>query len=370
MTWQKDDEGNALPMTASMHCPECGCITRGAYKPDPKLLQSGRWIATNPGSKIKGYHVNALYSPWVNLHDLVEEFVSVNHNRDKHGLMEFVNLKLGEAWEEINPDADNWEQLFNRRESYPVNGVLPEGVLLLTAGIDVQHDRLECSVYGWGVGRECWGIEHRVLYGRPDDPRTWQQLDAVLQRQHSMPNGVNVAVACACVDSGDGTYTTNVYQYTKARERMRVFAIKGRGGIGVPFINTPTKSNAMKATLFTLGVDSGKSLVMNRLSVQEAGPNFAHYAAQEDRGFSENFFKQLTAEVLEKHFEKGVVKMAWKKIRERNEALDCAVYATAALELLSPNFDFLQEFYANGGALKQQTAPRRSRGTLSKGITL
>ena len=370
VTWQKDDEGNALPMTACMHCPECGCVTRGAYKPDPKLLQSGRWIATNPGSKIKGYHVNALYSPWVNLSDLVEEFVSVNHNRDKHGLMEFVNLKLGEAWEEINPDADNWEQLYNRRESYPPNGVLPGGVLLLTAGIDVQHDRLECTVYGWGVGRECWGIEHRVLYGRPDDPRTWQQLDAVLQRQYSMPNGVNVAVACACVDSGDGTYTTNVYQYTKARERMRVFAIKGRGGIGVPFINTPTKSNAMKATLFTLGVDSGKSLVMNRLSVQEPGPNFAHYASQEDRGFSENFFKQLTAEVLEKHFEKGVSKMAWKKIRERNEALDCAVYATAALELLSPNFEYLAEFYANGGAFKQQSAPRKPRGTLSKGITL
>lgn len=370
VTWQKDDEGNALPMTACMHCPECGCVTRGAYKPDPKLLQSGRWIATNPGSKIKGYHVNALYSPWVNLHDLVDEFVSVNHNRDKHGLMEFVNLKLGEAWEEINPDADNWEQLFNRRESYPANGVLPDGVLLLTAGIDVQHDRLECTVYGWGVGRECWGIEHRVLYGRPDDPRTWQQLDAVLQRQYSMQNGVHVSVACACVDSGDGTYTTNVYQYTKARERMRVFSVKGRGGIGVPFINTPTKSNALKATLFTLGVDSGKSLVMNRLSVSEPGPNFAHYAVQEERGFSENFFKQLTAEVLEKHFEKGVVKMAWKKIRERNEALDCAVYATAALELLNPNFEYLADFYQNGGALKQQTAPRRSRGTLSKGITL
>ena len=154
------------------------------------MLQSGRWIATNPGSKIKGYHVNALYSPWVNLHDLVDEFVSVNHNRDKHGLMEFVNLKLGEAWEESNPDADNWEQLFNRRESYPANGVLPDGVLLLTAGIDVQHDRLECTVYGWGVGRRSVGIEHRVLYGRPDDARTWQQLDAVRQRQHSMLNGV------------------------------------------------------------------------------------------------------------------------------------------------------------------------------------
>ena len=78
----------------------------------------------------------------------------------------------------------------------------------------------------------------------------------------------------------------------------------------------------------------------------------------------------MTAEVLEKHFEKCVVKMAWKKIRERNEALDCAVYATAALELLNPNFEFLADFYQNGGALRQQTAPRKPRGTLSKGITV
>ena len=151
MTWQKDDEGNALPMTASMHCPECGCITRGAYKPDPKLLQSGRWIATNPGSKIKGYHVNALYSPWVNLHDLVEEFVSVNHNRDKHGLMEFVNLKLGEAWEEINLTPTTGSNCSTGAKA--IRQTAPPGsVLLLTAGIDVQHDRLECTVYGWASG--------------------------------------------------------------------------------------------------------------------------------------------------------------------------------------------------------------------------
>lgn len=368
--WDKDEEGNALPMTARMYCPECGCKVRGAYKPDPKMLETGKWKAMNPSSKIKGYHVNALYSPWVNLHELVEEFVSVTHNRDKHGLMEFVNLKLGEPWEEINPNADNWEKLYNRREVYPLDGSLPDGVLILTAGVDVQHDRLECTVWGWGIGRENWAIEHRVLFGRPDDPATWNQLDQILFKQYKLSNGINIGIAGMGIDSGDGSFTMDVYKYAKAREHMRVFAVKGRGGVGVPFINPPTKSNALKVTLFSLGVDAGKSLVMSCLDVSDPGPNCSHFAANEDRGFTENYFKQLTAEVLEKTFEKGVVKMVWKKIRERNEALDCSVYARAILEILAPNFEYLAQFYANGGNVTQQASPRKRRGTMSKGITL
>lgn len=367
--WSKDENGKALPETAVMVCPECGCIERRAYKPDMKILERGRWKATNKDSRIKGYHINALYSPWVNLCDLVDEFVTATHNKDRHGLMEFINLKLGEPWEEISPEADAWEHLYRRREYYPADNILPDGVLLLTAGVDVQHDRLECTVYGWGVGRECWGIEHRIFYGKPDDPQTWQQLDALLQTQYALSNGVRLTISCTCIDSGDGAYTQNVYQYTKARERLRVFSIKGRGGVGVPFISTPSKANTVKATLFTLGVDSGKSLVMGRLAVEEEGASFVHYPMQAERGFNENFFKQLTAEVFERKFEKGVVKTSWVKIRERNEALDCAVYATAAMEMLSPNWDYLAEFYRNGGVIQQPTRTRQ-RGTLSKGITL
>lgn len=369
--WDKDDEGKPLPETARMYCPNCGAQTRGAYKPDLPTLQKGRWRASNPESRIKGYHINALYSPWVSLSDLVEEFLTANQNQDKHGLMEFVNLKLGEPWEEINDSANLWERLFHRREYYPNDDVLPEGVLLLTAGVDVQHDRLECSIYGWGKGRECWGIEHRIIYGKPDEESTWQQLDGVLQQSFTLNNGVSLSVSCACVDSGDGTYTSNVYQYTKARERLRIFSIKGRGGVGVPFIGLPSKNNVGGATLFTLGVDSGKSLVMGRLANEEEGAGFVHYPMQAERGFSEAFFKQLTAEVLEKKFEKGVVRMAWKKIRERNEALDCTVYATAALELLNPNFDYLAEIYSSSQAATLTTKSHRRRGgTISKGITL
>ena len=367
--WDKDEEGNALLETAAMFCPHCGAKIRGCFKPDLPTLQKGRWRATNPDSRIKGYHINALYSPWVNLRDLVEEFVNVNKTKDKHGLMEFVNLKLGETWEEMIEGADDWEHLHRRREYYPADDILPDGVLLLTAGVDVQHDRLECTVYGWGMGRECWGIQHQIIYGKPDDSVTWQQLDALLQKTYPLSNGVRLSVSCTCVDSGDGTYTSNVYQYTKARERLRVFSIKGRGGVGVPFISLPTKNNVGGATLFALGVDSGKSLLMGRLSIEDEGAGFVHYPMQAERGFNEGFFKQLTAEVLEKKFEKGVVKMAWKKIRERNEALDCAVYATAAMELLNPNFEYLAQIYSKGQTttIVNRTSPRRS-GTLSKGV--
>jgi phage terminase large subunit GpA-like protein len=367
VTWEKDELGNALPETAAMFCPECGAKMRGAYKLDPLLLAKGKWVAAEPGNRIRGYHINSLYSPWVNLSNLVEEFTSAAKNKDKQGLMEFINLKLGEPWEEISPDENTWERLYRRREFYPVNEILPDGVLLLTAGVDVQHDRLECTVYGWGIGRECWGIQHRILYGKPDDSATWQQLDAVLQKQHLLSNGMALSVACACIDSGDGAYTGDVYRYTKARERLRVFSIKGRGGIGVPFISTPSKTNVAQAMLFTLGVDSGKSLVSARTAVEEVGTGFVHYPMQPERGFNEDFFQQLTAEVFEQKFEKGAIKAGWRKIRERNEALDCAVYATAAMEILNPNFEYLNEVITSGKAVVQQVPQRRIR---SKGIEL
>ena len=367
VTWEKDELGNALPETAAMFCPECGAKIRGAYKLDPLLLAKGRWVSAEPGNRIRGYHINSLYSPWVNLFNLVEEFTSAAKNKDKQGLMEFINLKLGEPWEEISPDENTWERLYKRREFYPVNEILPDGVLLLTAGVDVQRDRLECTVYGWGIGRECWGIQHRILYGKPDDSSTWQQLDAVLQKQHLLSNGMALSVACACIDSGDGAYTGDVYRYTKARERLRVFSIKGRGGIGVPFISTPSKTNVAQAMLFTLGVDSGKSLVSARTAVEEVGAGFVHYPMQPERGFNEDFFQQLTAEVFEQKFEKGAINAGWRKIRERNEALDCAVYATAAMEILNPNFEYLNEVITSGKAVVPQAPQRRIR---SKGIEL
>jgi phage terminase large subunit GpA-like protein len=239
----------------------------------------------------------------------------------------------------------------------------------LTAGIDVQRDRIECTIYGWGKDRECWGIEHRVLIGAPDMPEAWAQLDALLTTPRQLDNGTVLPISCALVDSGDGAYSENVYRYTKAREKTGVFSIKGRGGQNVPLINQPTRGNSQGAILFSLGVDAGKSLVMGRLRIEDEGPGYVHYPRQADRGFGEIFFQQLTAEVYEQKFERGKMVTGWKKIRERNEALDCFVYATAAIEIVNPNFEALAEYYNSGGA-KVSAQPKKKRGVMSKGVSL
>lgn len=370
--WDKDENGNALPETAKMFCPECGAQVRGAYKPDLEILKTGRWKASAE-SRIKGYHLSSLYSPWVNLFALVEEFTNATKNRDKAGLQEFINLKLGEPWEEVAVGEDDWEHIHRRREYYGTDG-LPKGVLLLTCGVDVQHDRLECSLYGWGEGEECWGIEHRIIYGDPGGQEIWQALDGFLMERRTLPNGVALPVSCTCVDSGDGSFTQEVYIYTKQRERRGVYAIKGRGGVGVPFVAKPTRGNRVGAALFVLGVDAGKSLVMSSLKQEDEGPAYVHYAREKERGFSEEFCKQLCSEVLERTFEKGKVKLTWKKIRDRNEALDCAVYARAALKICNPSFIHLASAI-NGKhealveAVSTPAMPKRRRGVVSSGIS-
>lgn len=358
--WDKDKDGRGDPMTAKMFCPECGAQERGPYKPDPKMLESGVWIPENPGAAIRGYHCNALYSPWVNLHDLVEEWLSATHSDDKRGLMEFINLKLGEPFEQYDPEGGDWAGLMDRREPYP-SDCLPEGVLCLTAGVDVQRDRIECSVYGWGIGRESWGICHRIFYGRPDDQQTWDQLDGLLSTNFRLKCGAEIPIRAAFIDSGDGMFTNEVYRYTRMRERRLIFSIKGRAGMDLPIVGKPTKAGTVQAMLFTIGVDPCKHRVADHLAKVEPGPGYVHFDEDPEAGFSENFFRQITAEEWRMTHDSGKHKWEWVKIRERNEALDCCVYATAAEALISPNYEFLKERLTNPQPAQKPKQARKRR---------
>lgn len=365
--WHKDENGNSLPETAHMVCPNCDEVTRGAGKPPHDMLKAGRWIATKPEiTRIKGYHISSLYSPWVSLSSLVTEFLEATKTRDKKGLMEFINLKLGETWEESDDDLTA-EHLHKRREYYDAE--LPDGVLLLTAGIDVQHDRLECNVIGWGLGRESWGIEYNVFMGNPSTSSVWQQLDAYLQKQFYFADGSTLGISGACIDSGDGHYMTDVYEFTKPRESRRIFAIKGRGGVGIPFINKPKRDGRTGAALFGIGVDAGKSTIMARLKIEDEGPGYCHWPRQIERGYDEEFFKGLVSEKLIFKYVNGQTKQEWKKVYERNEPLDTTNYATAAMEILNPNFEWLAE-HKDKGNVYQQTSQKKGRRVISKGVSI
>lgn len=365
--WNKKPNGEHIPESAYYQCEHCEDKIYDRHKHE--MLMAGYWVASKPENKgIAGFHINSIYSPWVKLEKLVTEWVEVNKTRDKKGLMEFINLKLGEPWREDDDEIDP-DYLYRKRREY-YDAEVPDRALILTAGIDVQPDRLECEVVGWGKGRESWGIEYKVFMGSPAMPAVWQDLDAYLQKTFSYASGEQLGIAGACIDSGDGNYTTEVYEFTKPREYRRIFSIKGRGGPGVPFISKPTKSNKVGAHLFTLGVDSGKANIMARVKLEDEGPGYCHWPREADRGYDEAYFKGFLSEKLVFKYENGKSKIEWKKVVERNEPLDCRNYASAALEIINPNFEWLER-PENRHALQKAKAPvakKRGRRVISNGV--
>lgn len=364
--WKRDDRGNHKPRTAHYECEHCEKKIRDTHKFD--MLKAGTWIADKPEVKgIAGFHINSLYSPWVKFSKLVEEWVEVNKSRDKKGLMEFINLKLGEPWVENESDID-YEYLHkNRREYY--NADLHDNTLLLTAGIDFQPDRAELEVVGWGIGRESYGVEYKVFMGSPSSQLLWDQIDEYLKRTWEFKDGRSMSIAAACLDSGDGNYTEHIYRFTKPRENRRIFSIKGRGGAGVPFVSKPTRSNRLGTALFTIGVDSGKADVMARVRIEDEGPGYCHWPRDAEKGYTLEYFKGLLSEKLEFKYVNGQTKVSWKKVVERNEPLDCRNYATAAMEIVNPNFEWLaqDDNRVNAFSAKEKTTIRRRR-MISKGV--
>lgn len=333
--WDKMPDGMPNSDTARIECPDCGEVLRRSGRPLPGLLEAGFWEPTAK-SKIKGYHASSLISPWVELSDLVDQFVAAAHSRDKRKLKEFITLRLGEPFDESDLDKDLSDELYHRREFYGED--LPAGVMLITIGVDVQHDRLEATVVGWGIGYECWILLHHKIMGDPFRDGVWQELDQLILQQYEGPQGI-LSATCVCVDSGDGTLTSRINLYTKTRERNRVFSIKGRGGFDVPFVSKPTRNNRAKCALFVIGVDSGKLIVMQRLALQDAGPGFVHVPRDEDRHCDQRYCRTLASEKLRTKYSEGRLQRRWTKIFDRNEGLDCMVYATAALEILGVNLD-------------------------------
>lgn len=334
MKWQNVvwDEG---PKDAAYHCEECGTAWTDADR--QKAIRQGQWVAQRPFNGIAGFHLNGLYSPWLVLADAVEDFLAAR--KDPMRLRTFVNTFLGETWEDEGETVDE-HSVAERREEYPH---IPEDVVLLTAGVDVQDDRLEIEVLGWGAGEETWQIDYHVIYGDPSAPKLWSQLDEIILQKYDHPSGEELIVRATCVDSG-GHHTRAVYNYAKTRAGHRVFAIKGIGGEGKPIVGRPSKNNIGKIPLYGIGVDTAKELHYARLRIDEPGPGYCHFPKVRD----DEYFRQLTAEKIVMKYHKGYARRTWVKIRTRNEALDVRVYAMAAFAILNVNMDsIVRRFYAN-----------------------
>lgn len=307
------------------------------------FLPAGKWRPTNSTSTdplTRGFHLNALYSPmgFFSWADCVQQWLEAKDNPEE--LKVFVNQVLGETWKEAG-DAPDWEDLFRRRESYRI-GTVPRRGMVLTAGVDVQANRLEAEVVAWGPGMESWSIAYEVIPGDPAEQATWEALDrAILERRFPVAGGGFVSVQAVCVDRGFST--SNVYRYAIPR-RTRVFPVKGMESqsnlLGAPksaSITLAGKKVLQGAQYWPVGTSELKSELyawLRQRAPLHAGdpipPGFCHFPE-----YGEEWFRGLVAEHrIVKKDKFGFPKRHWAKRHERNEPLDCRVYARAAAELM------------------------------------
>ena len=239
----------------------------------------------------------------------------------------WVNTCLGETWEDRGGDMIDPGGLLARRETF--GDELPADVVLLTAGVDVQADRIEAQVVGWGAGEQSFVLEHHVIWGDPSGPAIWEDLDAFLLERRPHARAVpDMGLRAVAVDTG-GSNTAMAYEFTRTRLRRRVWGIKGRGGQGVQAWPRTASKGKGGAPVFIVGVDALKDKIAARLPIAEPGPGAIRFAA----GLGPEWFDQLTAEKVRTRYVNGRPVRSWEPKRSgiRNEALDCLVYASAAL---------------------------------------
>ncbi|MET4127981.1 phage terminase large subunit family protein [Roseovarius sp. MBR-6] len=385
LRWQK-----GRPETAEYHCEGCERPIGEHHK--TAMLEAGEWRATAVAADptTVGYHLSALYSPvgWLSWERIVRSWEAAQGSDE--AIKAFRNTILGETWVETG-EAPDWQRLADRREAWPA-GTVPAGGLFLTAGADVQKDRIEVDVWAWGRGLESWLIDHLVLEGGPGDPACWQRLTDLLGRTWAHACGQHMTLARLGVDTG--YETSAVYAWSRQVGFAQVAPVKGVEGFnrsspvtGPTYVDATIAGKRLRrgARLWTVATSTFKTETYRLLRQDrptkeeiEGGASFPPGTIHLPDWADGEWLKQLTAEQLVTvRTKRGFARLEWQKLRERNEALDCRVYARAAVWILGADrwaearWDDLEaqlgvtaQDTVDGGAgnttpVSRRTAPRR-----------
>lgn len=341
--WDRDADGRALADTVRYVCRGCGAEIREHHK--PAMLAAGRWVADAPGAgagRVRGFQLSSLYSPlgWVSWAHLVREWetaISAARTGDISLLRVFVNTRLAETFEEQGDRADE-HALRKRAADIPLRQV-HWGHFVMTAGCDVQGDRLEAYLWAWGRGLERQLVDRAVFYGDPGQAESepgspWARLTEWRRTPVLHASGRAVPLLAVMIDSG-GHHTHAVYAYARAHQHAHVYACKGMSQAGRNILGKPTDQDvSWRGTkikggvkLWPIGTDTAKAEIYGRLRTEAPGPGYVHLS----RHLPPEVFEQLTSERLVTKYVKGRPRLEWvKPAGRRNEALDCAVYALAA----------------------------------------
>lgn len=362
------------PETAAHLCGECGGLfTQDQYL---EVWEYGCWMTEDgvyiddeggfrdendkplPTPLSVAFHIWTAYSPMTSWPLIVREFLAAKDDPSK--LKTFVNTTLGEAWEEDQSEKVEHETLYARREP----DVMPEHAVAVTFGIDVQDDRFEAQWDAWGAGEERWTIDYLRLYGDPARGMIWDKLAEALIRKFKRDDDVILQPLLGCMDHG-GHYPDEVNSFSRRLGTRFVIPVKGSSVYGNPVAKFPRKKNDKGVYLTTVGVDTAKDLLLQRLKINKPGPGYWHWPIKDV--FDDDYFKQLTAERRSFKYSMGRRISVWDAGGRRNEPWDCSVYSLAAIRLLQQHFGLSLETF-DPKALQAAPQTQRKRRVRSKGI--
>jgi phage terminase large subunit GpA-like protein len=330
-----------MPHRAAYRCQECGKEIFDHEK--TVMLAAGQWRSLGVGDGVtRGFHLSSYYSPvgWLS-------WTQIMRMRDKsmvspEKMQAFYNTVLGIAWADQGevPDVD---RLYERRELYAI-GEVPEGGLVLTAGVDVQMNRIECEVVAWGRNRQSWSVDYRVFEGNTNQPEVWAKLAEILEEEFPSFYGGALRIKKLAVDSGFNTM--RVYEWVRRMGSQTVMAVKGESHSHISaFVGSPSFMDVTAGgrlvrggvRLWPVNTSIGKEelyralrLAAPDLAAGEPWPaGYCHFPA-----YGKEFFEQICAEQLITHTVAGRTMTKWEKRRDRNEALDTRIYARAAASVL------------------------------------
>ena len=333
LRWQK-----GKPETAAYSCESCEIPIAEHYK--TKMLENGEWrpMAVSADPFTIGFHLSSLYSPvgWLSWERIAREWeacqTAVEAKRS------FINTVLGESWVETG-EAPDWQRLYDRRHDYRL-GSVPAGGLLLTAGADVQRDRIEVSIWAWGRGLTSWLIDHVVIEGGPEKAQAWAALTELLGFSWPHEAGTEMVISRLAIDTG--YETSAVYAWARRMGGAQVVAVKGIEGfnrpapvIGPSYVDATEGGRKIRrgAKLWTVATATFKSETYRFLRLDRPAEGSVPPAGtiHLPRNVDAEWVKQLVAEQLMTiKTKRGFSRLEWQKVHERNEALDCRVYARAA----------------------------------------
>lgn len=364
----RDENGEKIAAGSHMRCDACGGEIHDRHK--RAMNAGGRWIAERPFRGHAGFHLPAMALPWVTFAELAENFLNAEAQGD---LQTWVNTDLAETWDAGGESIDK-EALKGRLEDYVAQA--PAGVLMATAGIDTQDDRVEVSRWGYGLAGESWLIDHRIIYGNPAElyeARVDKRLEDWLLAPIERADGIRFQLAGACVDA-QGHFYEEVLAFAKKRERrlrVPVAAIRGGNEWSTPLwplrSAKSSKKHALRGNVYTLGVATGKRAFFAKLArIKPDGAagatGFVHLPSGwtidgERYLLDDEFLSQLASERERSKRARGMVSRWFEELHARHEALDCRIYADAALAWRNPNWMELAKNRAAQARRLAESAP-------------